>query len=677
MSLKDELKKKILDGMIKRCRPNDEFVVLVVDNYSAKIISSCCRMYDIMDAGVVVLENLRVKRERLDMAAIYFIEPTKESIELVLNDFADTKKPQYTTVHLFFTTHVGDLWVNKIATSSLVSRMKSFVELNCDFMAIESRVFSFERRKAIAHLFPEGVKQTEVYEKEIAKTAEQLVSVLLTLKEYPYIRFQSSSVVCQQLAKRVEADLKRIVGKLKDWKADEERERGTLLIVDRSIDPTAPLMHEYTYQAMLSDLLPVKGEICTIKTNDPDPEEKKANANAEEQHVLAEDDPLWVEYRHQHIGIVMSSLTQKFHAFRTKNAAATFQSANKNETSLKEMNAAIQALPQYQFMIRQYRKHMAIAETCMDMYEKDHLQELSELEQDMATGLDSDAEKVSIKAVMDKLSKFCQEATISKMTKLRLLMLYITTQGGIDPATRKLLLEASGIPMGSPLVTAITNLKNLGVDLTRERRKSAVSIPKERLAQFADRMKKITLKLMRYVPVLDEVLNAFVKDSLSRDQYPYIVEPPPKLDAASTKKAATADSNVTSLRSRKWRETTTEKKDDKNTGKGQRFLTFVVGGVTFSELRSVYEISQTQNVQLFIGSTETLNAEDYIRALGDLPVDDDDSARPTANKGATANTGSAKGTNQKQKQRLDDDDDDDDLDDDFKGIKLDTTTKKK
>ena len=54
------------------------------------------------------------------------------------------------------------------------------------------------------------------------------------------------------------------IDQLKDWKYNTSRPRGTLLIVDRSIDPLAPLMHEYTYQAMINDLLQVKGELCKL-----------------------------------------------------------------------------------------------------------------------------------------------------------------------------------------------------------------------------------------------------------------------------------------------------------------------------------------------------------------------------------------------------------------------------
>ena len=47
------------------------------------------------------------------------------------------------------------------------------------------------------------------------------------------------------------------------------------------------------------------------------------------------------------------------------------------------------------------------------------------------------------------------------------LFLPLFSLGGIDNATRKALLDGAGIPMGSSYVTAITNLKALGVDLTR------------------------------------------------------------------------------------------------------------------------------------------------------------------------------------------------------------------
>jgi syntaxin-binding protein 1 len=36
------------------------------------------------------------------------------------------------------------------------------------------------------------------------------------------------------------------------------RPRGVLFVVDRSMDPVAPFLHEFTYQAMVNDLLPIE-----------------------------------------------------------------------------------------------------------------------------------------------------------------------------------------------------------------------------------------------------------------------------------------------------------------------------------------------------------------------------------------------------------------------------------
>lgn len=40
--------------------------------------------------------------------------------------------------------------------------------------------------------------------------------------------------------------------------SDPPRPRATLIITDRSMDAVAPLIHDFTYQAMCNDLLPIE-----------------------------------------------------------------------------------------------------------------------------------------------------------------------------------------------------------------------------------------------------------------------------------------------------------------------------------------------------------------------------------------------------------------------------------
>ncbi len=41
-------------------------------------------------------------------------------------------------------------------------------------------------------------------------------------------------------------------------KKDSGRQRATLIVTERAMDVVAPLIHEFTYQAMANDLLPIE-----------------------------------------------------------------------------------------------------------------------------------------------------------------------------------------------------------------------------------------------------------------------------------------------------------------------------------------------------------------------------------------------------------------------------------
>lgn len=646
MSLKADLKKRIIEGVIQKAKTGDEFIVLVLDEHTTRIVSSCARVYDVMDSGVLVLESLAKKRERLDMPAAYFIEPSEQSVKLLLEDFRD--KAQYSQVHLFFTGHVDSVIMQDISQSKLVDRIKTFKELNCDFIAYESRVFLFGRRLTIPSLFfPET--PGEIRRKEIDQTAKQIVSVCVTIKEYPYIRYTNGSKICSDLATKVEAGLNKLIAQLPEWEIGD-RERGTLLIVDRSIDPVAPLMHEYTYQAMVQDLLEVKGEVVSIPKREKDSSEDKKEKDLKEDLLIGEDDNLWTEYRHQHIGEVMQAMTKKFSEFKGKNAMANISS--KQDASVKDMIQAMKSMPEYKSMMRHYFKHMSIAEECMKHFDDEYLQSISELEQDMATGADENRSAVKPKDIKNKITTICQSEKISVLNKLRLLMIYIISQGGIG-ASRKDLWMAAGITFA--LEKAITNLKHLGIDIQRKPQQTSHN---ERY-QSSDKNTRISLALMRFTPVMYDVVNSFARDTLSKDQFPYLKDPPPKADPGSRR----TNDSVTSQRKRgNWRTGGADKSEKKEADKqpktsGPRLLVYVLGGVTFSELRSIHEVARDTEANLLVGSTEPLNAKEYIRGLGQFPEDAD------LTKSNAASTKKAPGAGGKPKPKDDDDDglsDDDD-----------------
>jgi syntaxin-binding protein 1 len=288
------------------------------------------------------------------------------------------------------------------------------------------------------------------------------------------------------------------------------------------------------------------------------------------------------------------------------------------------MVKAMKEMPKYKAMMRQYHKHMSLASECMQKYEKQKLHDLGELEQDIATGLTESGDKVNMKTVKTSLVNMCQNPEINLIDKLRLLMIYIIAQGSMQESTRKELMAGISIR----LQKAIRNLEKLGVDLSVQLAKNKSRHSKARLQEFEKRNKTIPLALMRFVPLLQAIFNNLVTGQLSEDEFPFISPPPENMTSrpSSSSKAANPRKTKSNWRGKKQTEAKDEVAQEDNRG---RYLCFIAGGMTFSELRSAYEVAEQNNVNLYIGSTSTITARDFIRGLAELN-ENDDLSDPTA-----------------------------------------------
>lgn len=82
------------------------------------------------------------------------------------------------------------------------------------------------------------------------------------------------------------------------------------------MDLFAPLLHEFTYQAMVHDLLPLReGDRIYYRTA-LDQNEVKADAKDVE---ISEKDSIWVKNRHLHMKDLLEKLASEFQAFKAKN----------------------------------------------------------------------------------------------------------------------------------------------------------------------------------------------------------------------------------------------------------------------------------------------------------------------------------------------------------------------
>jgi syntaxin-binding protein 1 len=399
-----------------------------------KVISAVIGMYDIMERKVSLVESLDKKRAPFkEMAAIYILSPCKKSVEKLVKDYEDKSKLLYgDAAFVFFLGPIPSQLLDMLMKcKQLTKRLKSLSEINVDFLVKEDRAYQLE----ISSPFRDFYTRKSSARRAEAKIASKLVTLCASLNEYPYIRYNQSSRVCSSLALTFKSEMDGFVGANPNWwyhgsggsgKQSTELERSTILLLDRSSDCLTPLMHDFTYQPMVQDLLALEGAKITVDVegaDDPDESNKK-------DVLLNDKDKLWVELRSKHIAQVIEILSSRI-SETVNSGSGNALSGSGKDVSLSQLSAALKALPEYRQVISKLSQHMHISRECMDKFSKHSLYELSELEQLLATGEDDEGDKIDPGDLVDAVEQKLIRLKDSK-SRLRLLMIAILCLDGLE-----------------------------------------------------------------------------------------------------------------------------------------------------------------------------------------------------------------------------------------------------
>lgn len=77
--------------------------------------------------------------------------------------------------------------------------------------------------------------------------------MLLSLNKCPYIRYQGSSATAKRLAEKI----REVLTKESTLFEFRQESNPVLLILDRRDDPVTPMLNQWTYQAMVHELLTI------------------------------------------------------------------------------------------------------------------------------------------------------------------------------------------------------------------------------------------------------------------------------------------------------------------------------------------------------------------------------------------------------------------------------------
>uniref|UniRef100_A0A663ELS1 Syntaxin binding protein 3 n=3 Tax=Neoaves TaxID=3078114 RepID=A0A663ELS1_AQUCH len=575
--LKSLVWQKLKSSVFDDCRKEEEWKIILLDDYTTKLLSLCCKMTDLLAEGITVVENVYKNREPVPhMKAIYFITPTKKSVDGLIDDFITKSSSRYKAAYVYFTDFCPDNLFNKIK-SSCAKSIRRCKEINISFFPYESQVFTLNVPDAFYRCYSPTLEKTKDKDAVMQVMAEQIVTLCATLDENPGVRYKSGpSDKASKLAQLVEKSLENY------YKTDEKSQikaktHSQLIIIDRGFDPVSTVLHELTFQAMAYDLLPIENDTYKYKTEGP--------AGKEREAILEEDDELWVKIRHKHIADVIEEIPKLLKEVSSK------RKATEGKLSISALAQLMKKMPHYRKEISRQVVHLNLAEDCMSKF-KSNIERLCKTEQDLALGTDAEGQKVkdSMRVLLPVLLNKSHES----YDKIRAILLYIFSTNGTTQENLDKLIQNVQIESDSDM---IRNWKYLDVPVISS------SAAQQHKHQRRDRSSEETYQLSRWTPIIKDVMEDAIENKLDSKDWPYCSQCPPTWNG----------SGAVSARQKPKASYQDERKSS------ARLIIFVIGGITYSEMRSAYEVSQVyKSCEVVIGTLSTLIAFESSRKAGRL-----------------------------------------------------------
>lgn len=695
---------------IRSVQPPSRWKVLVVDSYTQSLLNSVLKLNEILQQNVSTVENIEHNRTpQPTFEACYLLTPTSANVDRLIRDLAPQqgRSTQYAAGHIFFVDALSESLLQRLTSSPAEPQLRQLLEIFTNLWPLEGQTFSLKTPQSFFKLYqpvggaygPDQAEAMQGIEDELFFATQSLLNACVTLNEFPLIRYynpshpalgplapasasSSSSVSAYGTSARLarlgggtsspapssdgEHFTKKLALRLQqaidDYvrdnqpKQDVGRSRGVLFITDRTMDTMAPLLHEFSYQAMANDLLAIE-EGTRYRYRFYTTEGKQEDKDA----TLSDEDAVWTAIRHLHIAEAIDKLSKDFQ----HHAGEAGAFAN-DASSLNDMRDMLASLPHMQETKDKLSLHLTMAQDCMSRFEKTRLPQLAMVEQNCSTRLTPEGQKP--RTLVEDMVTLLDDRSVSNADKVRIIALYIMYCEGVNDEDKKRLFQHARLSLHE--MEAVNNLTLLGVQIAKDPNQSSAwdgwfrNKGKRRQQPTGEN----EYELSRYQPLVKLMIEDHFAGKLDHSTYPYVKDAPPETASATPsylpgalsgsgrdsplarvglKSSSPVPSNrptgaPSSLRSAKptWHQKTRPSGGAGSSGLSdyglggassgsssirsglsirdetrQRVMVFVAGGMTYSEIRSIYQISKDLNKDGYIGSSHIFTPEGFIESL--------------------------------------------------------------
>mmetsp|Transcript_10729 Transcript_10729/g.25571 ORF Transcript_10729/g.25571 Transcript_10729/m.25571 type:complete len:595 (+) Transcript_10729:173-1957(+) len=557
--------------------------VLLLDAATTQIVSSVYSQTEILGNEVYLVARLddnssssssSSTQSQSHLKAVCFIRPTETSVGMLVREL---KEPRFAEYHFFFSGVLTQGLLRLLAESDGTERVKQVQEFYGDFVPINEDLLTLQCRNTLPMSVAAGTSWAPQYAHLYERNLRGLQGMLLSLKRQPLagIRFAGNSPCAEELARDIHDAIE--TDEIFHFRQKRRNKSGTLLLVlDRRDDPVTPLLSQWTYQAMVHELLGLNNHRVVLKGA------PNIAKDLEEVVLSSTQDDFFRLNRHKNFGELGEEIQKLLRDYQKQTA----QHNTSNLNTIEDMQAFMDKFPELRSRSHNVSKHVALMGELARLVEVCSLMDVSQFEQELACADDHTAHW---RELLEKLDS----PTVKIPDKLRLGLLYALRyeiSGNLHMVQQAM--KKGGVP---PDMVNLVNVmlryggsKSRGPGLYGDNN----NIMSKMTKSFMTSVQGVQNVYAQHVPVLMDTIDSIQKGKLRRDTHPFVEGsvriPPPA--------GAPVETVVPS-----------------------EVIVFMVGGVTYEEGTKVNEFNHAMKgrggMQVILGGSTVHNSTSFLEEL--------------------------------------------------------------